>query len=147
MSNRTKIKYRGAFEDENDWSRDETFHAPPECDGCGYSADDTDLMDDHGILVCRYCVEAGRIDYVDNPAINSDGLIGFRLEYSLQKPLLQDNNLLYQVFQTFGLTSAVIDYGVFPFIITARLNKADAVMFRLKNLENKILNCIKDTAF
>lgn len=147
MPNRTRIKYRGVFEDERGWSENEEVYTSPECDGCGSADDVTELTDDHGILVCPYCIEVGTIKYVDDPIINSDGTIGFRLEYSLQKPFLQDNNIIYRAFLEFGLNSVVIDYAGFAFDIRVQLDEADAIMFKLKNLENKILNRIRDAAF
>lgn len=122
-----------------------TFDAPhqhdeyDECDGCGTREDETQLLYDYGVPVCQYCVEGGDIRY-NAPIIDENGVVGFTLEYSLQKDALCGDDVIYGVFLRAGLESAEVEYKEHPFCISVKLSKGDALIFKLKNLKDTILH-------
>ena len=127
---------------EAEWC--ENHDIPAECDSCGSTEHEIELLNDCGILVCRPCINTGEIWYVTQEIINSNGIIRFSIDYSQQKEVIRDNNLIFVAFKDFNLGVLAINYGESPFIITVTLVREDAVIFKLKDLKHKILCRIKD---
>lgn len=125
----------------------ETFDSHVECDGCGTPDVDAQLSYDHGVLVCQACVDGGIIEYTHASSINREGLIRFTVEYSLQKAFLRSENIIFNAFSDIGLKPLKIDYSSAPFGITVQLSMEDAMMFKLKKLDDTILRSIRFYGF
>jgi hypothetical protein len=125
----------------------ENWVAPEICDGCGSDSEDVQLFDDSGIPVCMACIETVNIGYArGHPIVSHDNIIRFEVDYSLQKGFLRDHNTIPRVFQELGLIASTIDYGAGVYTIAVKISKEDAVIIKLKNLEQTIRRRIADAA-
>lgn len=120
----------------------DSWDSPRECDGCGSTEDESSLKDDCGLMVCALCIDLGAIGYARSPIMNDAGIITINFEYNNLKNDFVEKGIIEGAFSLCGITPVKIT-SVAIFDIDVTLSTEDAVMFKLKNLEEAIMSKIQ----